>query len=212
MLFVVTAIDKTDSLQLRLSVREQHFAFAKETGRIRLGGPFLDAKGEMCGSLMIVEAPDLETATGGLEPQMVLSLSADDLAEAARSLSNAPDGAPLAAVTLGTPHFSLAEFARLLPLLRGEKPRVGIWINTSRATREQLRARGWDKGLAAAGVTLVVDTCAYVTTLMQPSAGVLMTNSGKCAYYAPGNLGADVVYGSLAECLASARAGKVVRL
>jgi uncharacterized protein YciI len=62
MLFVVTAIDKKDSLALRLSVREAHFAFAKETARIQLGGPFLDANGEMCGSLMIVEAPDLETA------------------------------------------------------------------------------------------------------------------------------------------------------
>jgi len=62
MLFVVTAIDKPDSLALRLSVREQHFAFARETGRIRLGGPFLDPKGEMCGSLMIVEFADLAEA------------------------------------------------------------------------------------------------------------------------------------------------------
>jgi len=61
MLFVVTAIDKNDSLSLRLSVREAHFAFARETGRIKLGGPFLNEKGEMAGSLMIVEAPDLET-------------------------------------------------------------------------------------------------------------------------------------------------------
>lgn len=60
MLFVVTAIDKPDSLSLRLSVREQHFAFAHETAKIRLGGPFLNAKGEMCGSLMIVEAADLD--------------------------------------------------------------------------------------------------------------------------------------------------------
>jgi uncharacterized protein YciI len=60
MLFVVTAIDKKDSLALRLSVREQHFAFAKATGKIRLGGPFLDHQGEMCGSMMIVEAADLE--------------------------------------------------------------------------------------------------------------------------------------------------------
>ena len=62
MLFVVVAIDKEDSLPLRLAVREDHFAFARETGRIRLGGPLLDAKGDMCGSLMIVEADDLEAA------------------------------------------------------------------------------------------------------------------------------------------------------
>jgi uncharacterized protein YciI len=60
MLFAVIAVDKPNSLALRLSVREQHFAFAKATGKIRLGGPFLDAKDEMCGSLMIVEAADLD--------------------------------------------------------------------------------------------------------------------------------------------------------
>lgn len=61
MLFVLTAIDKKRSLALRLAVRDAHFAFARETERIRLGGPFLDSEGQMCGSLMIVEAPDLET-------------------------------------------------------------------------------------------------------------------------------------------------------
>ncbi len=115
------------------------------------------------------EAPDLLAATGGLEPQVVVRLTAEDLSEAARSLSTVPDGAPLAAVTLGTPHFSLAEFARLMPLLRGEKPRVAIWVNTSRAIRENLRALGWEKELSDAGVTLVVDTCVYVTTLMRRS-------------------------------------------
>ncbi|GAA0525424.1 hypothetical protein FHS83_001935 [Rhizomicrobium palustre] len=62
MLFVVTAIDKKDSLDLRLATREAHFAFARDTGRIKLGGPFLNAKGEMAGSMMVIEAPDLETA------------------------------------------------------------------------------------------------------------------------------------------------------
>jgi len=62
MLFALIAIDKKDSLALRLSVREAHLAFARETGVIKLGGPFLNEKGEMCGSLMIVEAADLEAA------------------------------------------------------------------------------------------------------------------------------------------------------
>jgi predicted aconitase len=158
------------------------------------------------------EAPDLETATGGLAPELVLRLSADKLRASARSLSSAPDGTPLAAVTLGTPHFSLSEFAKLMPLLEGPRLVVDIWINCSRATLTALSERGWEERLADAGVTLIVDTCAYVTTLMRLEGGAVMTNSGKCAYYGPGNLGADVAYGSLAECIASARAGKVVRL
>ena len=62
MLFVVTAIDKDNSLALRLATRDAHFAYARETGGIRLGGPFLDAKGDMAGSLIIFEAADLAAA------------------------------------------------------------------------------------------------------------------------------------------------------
>ena len=62
MLFVVTAIDKENSLALRMATREAHFAYARETAVIRLGGPFLGAKDEMAGSLIIFEAADLDAA------------------------------------------------------------------------------------------------------------------------------------------------------
>jgi uncharacterized protein YciI len=62
MLFVVTAIDKEHSLALRMATRDAHLAYARETGVIRLGGPFLDAKGDMAGSLIIFEAADFDAA------------------------------------------------------------------------------------------------------------------------------------------------------
>jgi predicted aconitase len=158
------------------------------------------------------EAPNLETACGGLTPDLHLQLTAEDLREAARSLSNITDGAPLGVVSLGTPHFSIAEFARLMPLLDGPRPLIDIYVNCSRATLDELRQRGWEDPLRQARVTLVADTCVYVSALIQADVGAVMTNSGKCAYYAPGNLGVEIAYGSLAECVASARAGKVVRL
>jgi predicted aconitase len=40
---------------------------------------------------------------------------------------------------------------------------------------------------------------------------VLMTNSGKFAFYAPANTGFATVYGSLADCVASAIAGRITR-
>jgi uncharacterized protein YciI len=60
MLFVVTAIDKENSLALRMATRDAHFAYVRDTGVIRLGGPFLDAAGNMAGSLIIFEAADLD--------------------------------------------------------------------------------------------------------------------------------------------------------
>jgi uncharacterized protein len=62
MLFVLTAIDKPGSLELRMATREAHFAFIKETGVMKLGGPFLDANGNMAGSMIIFEATDLAAA------------------------------------------------------------------------------------------------------------------------------------------------------
>jgi uncharacterized protein YciI len=62
MLFVVTAMDKEDSLTLRLATRAAHFDYAQSTGAVKLGGPFLDAKGDMIGSLIIIEAANIGQA------------------------------------------------------------------------------------------------------------------------------------------------------
>ena len=62
MLFVITNIDKENALALRMATREAHLAYLKETDAVRLGGPFLDAKGDMAGSLIVFEAADLDAA------------------------------------------------------------------------------------------------------------------------------------------------------
>lgn len=62
MLFVITAMDINDGGALRLATRAAHFEYARETGVIRLGGPFLDAEGGMIGSLIIIEAENLDAA------------------------------------------------------------------------------------------------------------------------------------------------------
>jgi len=63
-LFVLVCIDKLDSLALRMATREAHFAYARSLppGLIRLGGPFLDEKGDMAGSLIIVDVADMAAA------------------------------------------------------------------------------------------------------------------------------------------------------
>jgi predicted aconitase len=147
-----------------------------------------------------------------MSPEDTIELGPDELRGAVRSLSTVPDGAALTAVSLGTPHFSVDEFARLVTLLStGPPAKVDVYVNTSRDILHELAARGWVELMEAAGLTLVVDTCTYVTAVMRDLTGVVMTNSGKWAYYAPGNIGVEVAFGSLADCIASARAGQVVR-
>lgn len=61
-LFIVSWMDKPNSLAVRMAAREAHMAYVKETGVVRLGGPFLDANGDMAGSMIIIEAADLDAA------------------------------------------------------------------------------------------------------------------------------------------------------
>jgi uncharacterized protein YciI len=64
-LFVVSYIDKPNSLALRMANREAHLAYAHGDAcpaKLKLGGPYLDEKGDMAGSLMILEAPDKAAA------------------------------------------------------------------------------------------------------------------------------------------------------
>jgi predicted aconitase len=157
------------------------------------------------------EARTLQDATGGLKVPRIATLGAAELRRALDSLSTAPRGSAIVAVSLGTPHFSIAEFDRLMPLIRGQQLKVDVYINTGRGVLPELEARGWDRELRDRGVTIVVDTCTYVTSIMRRLEGVVMTNSGKWAHYAPGNLGIDVVFGVLEDCIASAVAGKAVR-
>jgi predicted aconitase len=47
--------------------------------------------------------------------------------------------------------------------------------------------------------------------MLPPEVKLLMTNSAKYAYYAPGLLDTEVTFGSLADCVRSAEAGTVLR-
>jgi len=158
------------------------------------------------------EAPTLDAAFQGQPPEAIIDVTLDDLKSTLGVLSTAPDG-PIQVVALGSPHFSLDEFARLLPLVEAHPPRpeVEFIVCTHRLALAALQQRGWLARLRARGVQVIVDTCVVVTPIVRARGGVLMTNSGKFAHYSPGNIGLQVVYGSLEECVRSAAAGEVWR-
>ena len=159
------------------------------------------------------EAPDLPTATGGLPPLVERIVTPDDVAMAVRALSAVPDETPLAAVCLGTPHYSYGEWLRLIAMLRDIGPAAGvpIYVNTGRETLARLEAEEAFMGLEGAGLIPVADTCTYVTAILEDLGGAVMTASGKWAHYAPGNIGVRVAFGELRDCILSAAAGRVVR-
>ncbi|MDP6492026.1 MAG: aconitase X catalytic domain-containing protein [Acidimicrobiales bacterium] len=157
------------------------------------------------------EAPTLEVALGGRQPDEVVVVRSDDLRRT-RDLLTTAVGSDLATVSLGTPHYSVAEIGRFVEALAGRNvhPTVDVYISTGRGVLDEVEDRGWAEGLRSAGVTIVTDTCTYVTPILRETSRPAMTDSAKWAYYAPGNLGVDVVLASTRECVESAVAGKVV--
>lgn len=158
------------------------------------------------------EAPTLEAAFQGRPPEQTIPVTLADLRGTLGKLGTAQDDV-IHVVALGSPHFSLAEFATLMPLLEQYPihPEVEFIVCSNRLALAALQQRGWLERLRAMGVRLVVDTCVVVAPIVRCKGGVLMTNSGKFAHYAPGNISFDVVFGSLEECVRSAAQGSVWR-
>lgn len=155
------------------------------------------------------EAPDIATALGGLEPVETVHITLEMVIDARNRLSLADPG-PIDCVALGSPHFSNDECRAVLALAKGGPFRVPVYICLGRHTMKALEGDGAEKELEELGAIFVVDTCVVVTPILPAEPGVMMTNSAKFAHYANGNTGYAPVFGTLADCVASAQSGTVV--
>jgi predicted aconitase len=162
------------------------------------------------------EAPTLEAAFHGdrglKSCATTIAITTADLRAARAELTDA-DGRDLDMVILGSPHFSLAEFRQLAPLVAGRRvhPRVRFLITSSRLMKEHAHDTGVLAPVVAFGAEITLDTCILASPMLPPEIRTLMTNSAKYAYYAPSLLNTRVTFGSLADCVRSAIEGRVVR-
>lgn len=157
------------------------------------------------------EAATLRDALGGREPSRRVVVDAGMVRAARDEVGGVPAGARIDAVAVGTPHASLAELERIRSALAGDETRVPLYVNTGRGVLAVAERVGLAAALRACGVTIIVDTCTYVSPIVREMRGVVMTSSAKWAYYAPGNIGVSVAFGSLEECVRSAVSGVVWR-
>jgi predicted aconitase len=158
------------------------------------------------------EAPTLNDACQGGAPEPIIDITTADLRAARAELTTA-DGQQLDMVILGSPHFSLAEFTQLAPLVAGRRthPRVKFLVTSSRLMRALAEEAGVLAPLVDFGAQITLDTCILASPMLPPEIKTLMTNSAKYAYYAPSLLDTRVTFGSLADCVRSAVEGRVVR-
>ena len=115
-------------------------------------------------------------------------------------------------VSLGNPHFSLSECARLAALVRGRVrfPEVEVIVTCGRHVHESASHAGYVAAAEAFGVRFVTDTCWCMLgePVVPRHVRTLMTNSGKYAHYAPGLTGRAVRFGSLRDCVEAACSGR----
>jgi cis-L-3-hydroxyproline dehydratase len=158
------------------------------------------------------EAPTLEAAFQGKSPPKIIEISMDDLRKSRRELTHT-DSSKLDMIVLGSPHFSLAEYRRLSPMLKGRRkhPGVKFLVTSSRAMTQLAEKAGFLESLKEFGAQITVDTCILTSPMLPEEIQNLMTNSAKFAYYTPGLLGRKIAFGSLEDCVNSAVAGQVTQ-
>jgi len=164
------------------------------------------------------EANTLEEAFHGGKPQRIIDIHLSDLQRSEADLSTAREGDKLDLVVLGCPHFSFDEFRELATLIRAKTekdktlhPDVEFVVISSQTSYALLQRSDFLGVLTDFGIEITLDTCIFHTPMVSPDTKVIMTNSGKCAYYAPGQLGVRVAFGSMAKCVDSAVEGCVCR-
>ena len=115
-------------------------------------------------------------------PAEQVTITTADLAAVAAALNEAGSG-EVDFVSLGCPHLSIGEIARLAELLEGRQVKKEFWITTARPTKKMADLMGYTQTIEASGAKFATDTCCVVAPL-KGRFQVLATDSAKACYYA----------------------------
>jgi predicted aconitase len=157
------------------------------------------------------ESPALAAVWQGEVQFPSLIVTREDLRRRWNELNSASSPS-VGLVSLGNPHFSLAEIARTAELCHGRRKgqHVSLRITCGRHVHELAAAAGYVTALESFGAEFLTDTCWCMVDAAQLSAvpGAIMTNSAKFAHYGPGITGRQFHFGSLGACIAAACSGE----
>ncbi len=136
-------------------------------------------------------------------PDDTLAITRDQMEEAVRSLDEPPSEQEVDFVSLGCPHLSLDELARVAGALKGKKVTKDLWITTSRPVKRMADQMGYTAIIQAAGGVVAADTCCVVAPI-KGFFNVLATDSAKACYYAASKHGLKTRLVSFDEALQEA--------
>ena len=117
-------------------------------------------------------------------PEVAMRVTQAELEGAVQSLNLATDE-PVDFVSLGCPHLSLQEIARIAALLEGKQVTKAFWITTARPVKQMADRAGYTQIIEASGAKFAADTCCVVAPI-RGRFKVMATDSAKACYYAAG--------------------------
>lgn len=117
-----------------------------------------------------------------IPPDETLEISAEEIHQAVQSMTDSSSD-EVDFVSLGCPHLSIQEIARIAELLEGKKVKKEFWITTARPTKHIADQMGYTRIIEASGAKFAADTCCVVAPI-QGRFHTLVTDSAKACYYA----------------------------
>lgn len=111
-----------------------------------------------------------------------LTIADEDVESARRSLFDATHD-EVDFYSLGCPHLSIDEVARIAVLLRDKQVTKEFWITTSRPVKAAADQAGYTAIIEASGAKFAVDTCCVVAPI-RGRFRAMSTDSAKACYYA----------------------------
>ena len=120
-------------------------------------------------------------------PDDLIRVSTEQVKAASGSMSGATPG-EVDFVSLGCPHLSIREIARIAELLDGKRVVKEFWITTARPVKQIADRMGYTAIIEASGAKFAVDTCCVVAPI-KGRFKALATDSAKACYYAVGKNG-----------------------
>lgn len=115
-------------------------------------------------------------------PEKRIKITQNDIERALQQMNDAAIG-EIDFVSLGCPHLSIKEIARIAELVKGKRVTKEFWITTARPTKAMADRMGYTATIEASGAKFAADTCCVVAPIKGRFKG-LATDSAKACYYA----------------------------
>jgi predicted aconitase len=128
---------------------------------------------------------------------IVFEVNKGDLEKARSELTD--DDLEIDFVSIGCPHASIHEIAKVASLLKGKKVKKEFWITTARPTKRIADEAGYSRTIEDAGAKFAADTCCVVAPIKGRFKGI-MVDSAKACYYGRAKNKFKVKIGSIEEC------------